>query len=198
MAYQLLFSRNRTNNAPVVFSDIEITEPSVMIDAISILSQFRRVLGWVYPCRPTGTGSFERGEGRILPYGKNRCIFNDFSTPYFLEFFPVFASTNYILSVYLGEPDGPVVHDWVQYPSSGREFKLFPGTGISTREFPSGQSEFEAAQGAVEGVIYQNYLYWRMPDMTYFRREIGTWNPVFLVDLAQWSTAMSAPSALVL
>jgi hypothetical protein len=104
MAYELLYSRNRSTDTPVVFETVEVPQASLMIDVLSVLSQFRRSAGWLYPVRPTGTGSYERGEGRLLLFGKTRVIFNDFTPPYYLEFFPRFGVGKYILSVYTGDP----------------------------------------------------------------------------------------------
>jgi hypothetical protein len=198
MPYELLFSRNRSNDVPVVWDDIEILESSLMIDALSILSQFRRSAGWLYPVRPTGTGSFERGQGRLILFGKTRVNFPDFPPPYYLEFFPRFGCSTYVLSVYKGDPSVPS-HDWVQYPPSGREFKLVASPpGIQTREVVTLEALFDAAEGAIEGHIYLNYLYWKMSDNTMFKREIGTWNPVTLVSMVEYSGSRNGPGVLIL
>lgn len=199
MTYNLLYSRQRQNSDPVIFDDVPVTQASIMIDALSVLSQFKRSCGWVYPVRRATPQSFERGQGRLLLFGKTRCIFPDFAPPYYLEFFPKIGVGTYILSVYTGEPAPPEPHPWVPYPPSQREFKFFPSeTKIKTRLISDGSAQFDAYEFSEGGYIFQNYLYSRFTPFGYQKLEIGRWSPTVSITEAEYLSGLSDPSAFPL
>ena len=201
MSYTLLYSRAISSDSVLRILDVPIPDKSVMIEVLSLISPYRRLFGYVYALRSDGITDYERSGGYLLPFGKNRINFAAATAPYFLELFPRRGITSGIISVYTGEPSPPTPPPaaWRSEPGSDREFKLFASpAGIQTREIATQGSQFEAAEGAIEGHIYQNYLYWKMSDSTMFRREIGIWNPAFLVSLESYESVRSDVNSIVL
>jgi hypothetical protein len=190
MPYELLFSRNRSNDVPVVWSDIEILESSLMVDALSILSQFRRSAGWLYPVRPTGTGSFERGQGRLILFGKTRVNFPDFPPPYYLEFFPRFGCSTYVLSVYKGQPVPPRP-PVITFPNGQAQiYRSSLGGSLFVSESATapfirivGSEGSLSAKVGGDGRLFiefgpSNYRYSLGPPWTLLTMSRGTWNQV--------------------
>lgn len=107
MPYELLYSRTITGDGVVRYTDVPITDKSVMIEVLSLLSPFRRIAGYVYSLRSDGISDYERAGGVTLPFGKNRVAFAAATLPYGLEFFPKWGMKTGIISVYIGEPGSP-------------------------------------------------------------------------------------------
>ena len=107
MPYQLLYSRIISGDAAVRYTDVPITDKSVMIEILSLLSPFRRIAGYAYALRSDGIADYERSGGVTLPFGKNRVTFSIDTLPYGLEFFPKWGMKTGIISVYVGEPGSP-------------------------------------------------------------------------------------------
>lgn len=200
MAYELLYTRSISSDDRVRFTDVPITSASIMIEVLSLRSPYYRVSGYAYAIVSDGVSDYERGVGHILPFGKNRLLFTDVTLPYFLEFYPKWGTKQALISVYKGTPGAPIPpSNWKSSPGLDREFKLFTSpAGIQTREIATQSSQFEAAQGAIEGYLFGGYLYWKMPDATIFKREIGVWNPISLVDSAMYESSRTAPDAIAL
>lgn len=137
MPYSLIFSRNRSNDAPVVFGDVTVPEASIMVDILSLQSKYRRSAGWIYPARSVGSGGFERGVGTRLMFGRTRLNLTDFPPPYNLEFFPEIGRFPYIISVYTGSPD----------PESLPSTPLPNSAGYVRRSQSTGQILFSPSQG---------------------------------------------------
>lgn len=201
LAYNLLFSRNRNDDLPVIFSDVDVPSASIMVDALSVLSQFRRSAGWLYPVRPATPGTFERGAGRLILFGKNRVVFPDFTPPYKLEFFPRFGVGTYILSFYTGEPSPPppVNDGWVRVLSSGREFKIFPlELKIKSRVIIDGSAMFDVFEGVVDGFILANDLHARYSGGGCVVLTIGNYGAVTVVSESTYVSRRADPSAVIL
>ena len=126
MAYELLYSRNITGDSVVRYTDVPITDKSVMIEVLSLLSPFRRIAGYAYALRSDGIRDYERSGGVTLPFGKNRVTFADATLPYGLEFFPKFGVKSGIISVYIGGPGSPPPPGgaWKPVPAQDIEFRL--------------------------------------------------------------------------
>ena len=107
MPYELLYSRTIAGDGVVRYTDVPITDKSVMIEVLSLLSPFRRIAGYAYALRSDGISDYERSGGVTLPFGKNRVTFASATLPYGLEFFPKWGMKTGIISVYIGEPGSP-------------------------------------------------------------------------------------------
>ena len=107
MPYELLYSRTIAGDGVVRYTDVPITDKSVMIEVLSLLSPFRRIAGYAYALRSDGISDYERSGAVMLPFGKNRVTFADATLPYGLEFFPKWGMKTGIISVYIGEPGSP-------------------------------------------------------------------------------------------
>jgi hypothetical protein len=145
--YTLIYSRNRSDDQPVTFGDVTLDTKSVMIDILSLASNVRRVAGWVYPVRPAGNGTFERGKSQQLLFDKSRCIFEDFTPPYSLQFYPRYGVKRYILSVYSGEPS-PDRPPHIVFPGTSTQVYRSAVTG-EVFVAPDGESLFVAIAGTI-------------------------------------------------
>jgi hypothetical protein len=198
MPYNLLFSRNRTTDAAVRFEDVPITSASFMVDALSVLSQFRRSAGWLYPIRQATSADFERGEGRLILFGKNRVVFDDFPAPYYLEFFPRWGMRNYILSFYEGTPDAsPGSPGWVNLVGGGWNVNYEPATlNLLSRNGGSGSPEYLLDSGVMDAYAVGGQAWYRK-DGGLLRR----WAPYdFALDSdvgeSEYEAAISSPGSV--
>ena len=107
MPYSLVFSRTISNDAVMRIVDVPISNRSVMIEVLSLISPSRRLAGYAYALRGDGITDYERSAGVTLPFGKNRVNFGNGLEPYGLEFFPRWGVKSGIISVYTGEPGAP-------------------------------------------------------------------------------------------
>lgn len=108
MPYSLVYSRSIPNDGRVRITDVAITERSVMIEVLSLVSPFRRIAGYVYAIQSDGLIDYERSNGVTLPFGKNRVEFPVLTLPYYLEFYPAWGTNSGIISVYTGNPSPPL------------------------------------------------------------------------------------------
>ncbi len=200
MAYSLLYTRSIRSDERIRFTDVAITERSVMIDVVSFLSPFYRVAGFVYAIRPDGLTDYERGASRLLPYGKNRIVFDTPTLPYFLEFFPKWGQRQMILSVYTGEPSAPApASDWTPQPGGDREFRIFPnGVGVVSRLRSDGTGEFVAAANAVIAHMYGSDLFYGLADGSYLKLEIGVWSPSYPISSEEFLRTRGEPGATII
>lgn len=145
--------------------DVPITDRSVMIEVLSLLSPFRRLAGYAYALRSDGITDYERSSGITLPFGKNRVNFAAATVPYFLEFFPRWGVRSGIISVYTGEPDGapPLNGPWRLIPGFDIELRLSQGPSRIEYRRPSNPAVlYSMASGAIAGAGKRNgYLIWR-------------------------------------
>lgn len=198
MALTLLFSRNRTTDESVRFTDVPIETASIVVDAVSFVSKFRRAAGWLYPIRQASTLDFERGEGRLILFGKSRVVFNDFPAPYFLEFFPRYGVSKFILSFYSGEYAPPEGDPFTNVPPGGWFVDFNPATGrIMSRFGPPGSEVYELASGAIDAFIFESSVWSRYPS-----GYCWSWNTYTSTGLektiAEYEAARSSPGAVVL
>lgn len=190
MAYNLIFSRNRSNDDAIVFGDVAIPGTSIMVDAFSILSQFRRSAGWLYPVREAGNGTYERGAGHLILFGKSRVVMLDFEPPYYLEFFPRHNVGTYILSFYTGDPS-PVRPNHIVFPGTTTEVYRSAATGaiyvaadaVSPFLPINGTAGSIAARAGGDGRLfldmgYPSYLYSWGPPWELLAMNQDNWNDV--------------------
>jgi hypothetical protein len=199
MPYNLLFSRNRSNQDPVTFGDVEISQPSVMVDALSVLSQFRRSAGWLYPVRKSGTNTYERGRGHLILFGQSRVISPDFEPPYYFQFYPRVGVGTYILSFYSGYPE-LVPHPWVYDKFSGLEFKLnLPGLGtvVSRSPFEGGFRRLEVIS-TTESHLQNGVIYWREPGNQRAAKDLFPGSPKRSITVPVYDLSRAAPTSLIL
>ena len=174
MPYELLYSRTITGDGVARYTDVPITEKSVMIEVLSLLSPFRRIAGYAYAIRSDGISDYERSGGVTLPFGKNRVMFNSATLPYGLEFFPKWGMKTGIISVYIGEPGlpPPPPGGWKTAGSGVAEFRLAQNPNRIEYRQPVGSSVIGTmAPGAVEGVEFYGYIGWKKGDGSYWYTE---------------------------
>ncbi|MGL4282518.1 MAG: hypothetical protein ACRCSI_02400, partial [Eubacterium aggregans] len=168
MALNLLFSRNRSDDSQVRFLDVPVQSNSIMIDMLSILSQFRRTAGWLYPIRPASTSDYERGKGQLILFGKSRVIFPDFTPPYYLEFFPRFGVGVYILSVYEGQFDVTGQSGWVNVMGGNWNVNYFPDEQLLRSRFGGdGQPVYDFRIDIVEAFVSGGGVFFKLSNDTY-------------------------------
>ena len=170
MAYTLLYSRNITSDDRVRFTDVPITETSIMVDILSLRSPFYRIAGYAYSIVSDGLIDYERGAGYTLPFGKNRLFFPNSVLPYFLEFFPKWGTKQAIISVYTGTPPLPdPTGAWKPIPAYDTEFRLAQNPYRIEYRKPIGSATIQSmAQGAVAGAEAFGYLVWKRFDESYW------------------------------
>lgn len=198
MPLNLEFSRQRNDDEPVRFDDVPVQSSSIMVDALSILSQFRRSAGWLYPMRPVTATDYERGRGQLILFGKNRVTFSDFKPPYVLEFFPRFGIKTYILSVYTGELDEGVVSGWVNVLGGGWYVNYFPEEYLLRSRFGgAGGPVYDFQTLVVDAFVLADAVFFKKADLTY-----EEWRPYRAgggsISAAEYEVARSAAGAIVL
>ena len=175
MPYTLLYSRSISSDAVVRVLDVPIPDKSVMIEVLSLISPYRRLFGYAYALRSDGITDYERSGGYILPFGKNRINFPAATAPYFLELFPRRGITSGIISVYTGEPSPSAPpHEWTSVLGSSYQMKLnISPAGASYRLNPSENIVDTAMDGAIEAVLFYDYVLWLIADGTAFYKQVG-------------------------
>ena len=170
MPYELLYSRTITGDGVIRYTDVPITEKSIMIEVLSFLSPFRRIAGYAYALRSDGITDYERSGGVTLPFGKNRVTFASATLPYGLEFFPKWGVKSGIISVYVGEPTPPGPQPvWKTHVNSGKQFSLsIPGPGIDSRISAGAPNDVSPAPNAISGALVFDYLIWKNQDGSMF------------------------------
>lgn len=165
MAYNLLYSRQIRSDAVIRITDVLITERSLMIEILSLISPLRRVAGYAYALCSDGITDYERSGGVTLPFGKNRVNFTTTNLPYGLEFFPRYGVKSGIISVYTGEPSPPPPPPsaWKPIPSFDVEFRLAQSPNRIEYRKPIGSSIIQSmAAGAIQGCLSPNgYVGWK-------------------------------------
>ena len=176
MPYELLYSRTIAGDGVVRYTDVPITEKSVMIEVLSLLSPFRRIAGYAYALRSDGISDYERSGGVTLPFGKNRVTFASATLPYGLEFFPKWGMKTGVISVYIGDPGPPPnpPDGWRQNLYVPYEMRLnVSPSGASYRSNPQEDILDSAMSGAVEGFMWYNSVFWKIADGTALYKTIG-------------------------
>lgn len=165
MPYELLYSRTITGDGVMRYTDVPITDKSVMIEVLSLLSPFRRIAGYAYALRSDGIADYERSGGVTLPFGKNRVNFAVATVPYGLEFFPKWGMKTGIISVYIGEPGAPPPPSsvWKPIPYFDVEFRLAQSPNRIEYRKPIGSSIIQSmAAGAIQGCLSPSgYVGWK-------------------------------------
>ena len=201
MPYELLYSRTIAGDGVVRYTDVPITDKSVMIEVLSLLSPFRRIAGYAYALRSDGITDYERSGGVMLPFGKNRVTFASATLPYGLEFFPKWGMKTGIISVYIGEPAPlpPPSSAWKQAPAGPYQMRLNASpAGVSYRTSPADEAIASVLNGAVAAVMIGEYVYWRIADGTVQLTQIGGFYPVYVSTEADYQNALLNPASVVL
>ena len=180
MPYELLYSRTIAGDGVVRYTDVPITDKSVMIEVLSLLSPFRRIAGYAYALRSDGISDYERSGGVTLPFGKNRVTFASATLPYGLEFFPKWGMRTGIISVYTGDPSPPPPPGlWKQALSSPYQMRRNEAPrGASYRLDSSSEVVDAAMNGAIEPIMYYGYVFWKLADGSFLYKEIGAGSSV--------------------
>lgn len=176
MPYELLYTRSIASDDRARFTDVPITSASIMVDILSLRSPFYRIAGYAYSLVPDGLIDYERGAGYTLPFGKNRLIFPNVVLPYYLEFFPKWGTKQAIISVYTGNPAPPPPPDgWRQNLYVPYEMRLnVSPSGASYRSNPQQNILDPAMDGAVEGFMWYNSVFWKLADGTALYKTIAS------------------------
>ena len=201
MAYELLYSRTITGDGVVRYTDVPITEKSVMIEVLSLLSPFRRIAGYVYALRGDGISDYERSGGVTLPFGKNRVTFASATLPYGLEFFPKWGMKTGIISVYIGEPGSPPPPPgaWISIPGYNTEFRRAQAPIRLEYRQPIGSAIVQSmAFEFIEGAVKDGYLNWKKGDGSFWYASLTDLSFEGVTGFQDHSTAMSAPSSVIL
>lgn len=170
-----------------------------MIDALSFASAFRRSAGWIYPIIQATELDYERGPGTRILFGKTRLKFPDYAdSPYFLEFFPQYGVTSFVLSIYSGSPAiDPVTH---QPQQMGSNYFFLNSTGrfIETyQSSPNGSYQFVMFNNVAAGFLSNGFVWASLRDGTKFKVEDGVFNNVPVTD-AEYDAERSLPTARAL
>ena len=201
MPYTLLYSRSIASDSVVRILDVPITDKSVMIEVLSLISPFRRLFGYAYALRSDGITDYERSGGFILPFGKNRVNFASATVPYFLELFPRRGISSGIISVYTGEPGPPPPpHEWTTVLSSPYQMRLNTSPpGASYRSNPGENILDSAINGAVEAVLFYDFVFWLIADGSAFYKQVGpAGTSANATHLNDYQTKKSDPASVLL
>lgn len=201
MPYTLLFSRSIQSDAVMRITDVPITDKNVMIEVLSLISPFRRLAGYAYALRSDGITDYERSSGVTLPFGKNRVSFRDATVPYGLEFFPRWGVKSGIISVYTGEPSStpPPSGSWKQSPTGPYQLRLSVSpNGVFSRTTASDELWVVRMDGAIEGVMYESYVYWKTVDGVIRMTETGSYGWSAIKTEEEYNSVRATPSAVLL
>lgn len=201
MPYELLYSRTIRGDGVVRYTDIPITDKSVMIEVLSLLSPFRRIAGYVYALRSDGISDYERSGGVTLPFGKNRVTFASATLPYGLEFFPKWGMKTGIISVYIGEPVPlpPPPNVWKQMPTGLYQMRLDTSPpGISYRTNPDDEALVVGSEGATEAVMQDDAVLWKNNLGEYFIRAVNTTYIAYAQSAVEMTNIRATPGTVVL
>ena len=201
MPYNFLYSRAIQNNERIRITDVLIAERSVMIEVLSLGSPLRRLAGYAYALRSDGITDYERSGGVTLPFGKNRVYFGHATVPYGLEFFPRWGVKSGIISVYTGEPspqEPPGI--WKQASSWSYQMRReVSPPGASYRTDPTNETVDTSMNGAIEPIMYYNFVFWKLADGSYRYKQIGPPADVsYLTDSVDYANKLSDPVTIVL
>lgn len=200
MPYELLYSRTIAGEGVVRYTDVPITDKSVMIEVLSLLSPFRRIAGYAYALRSDGITDYERSGGVTLPFGKNRVNFAVATVPYGLEFFPKWGMKTGIISVYIGEPGStpPPPRAWIYVPSYDTEFRRAQSPSRLEYRQPVGSAIVQSmALGLVEGGYAFAYFQWKKNDGTYWYSDVNNLSFEGATTEAAYLQFMSYPETIV-
>jgi hypothetical protein len=101
-------------------------------------------------------------------FGKNRIIFPDYPTPYYLEFFPRFGVKQYILSIYTGTPGISGEVGWVNIRGGGWWVNFFPSQNLIMSRFGGeDQPAYDFMGDVVEAVVSGSGLFFKRLDQSY-------------------------------
>ena len=201
MPYELLYSRTIAGEGVVRYTDVPITEKSVMIEVLSLLSPFRRIAGSVYALRSDGLTDYERSGGVTLPFGKNRVNFAVATVPYGLEFFPKWGMKTGIISVYIGEPPPPPppTGAWISIFGYNTEFRRAQAPLRLEYRQPIGSAIVQSmAFGFIEGAVKDGYLNWKRGDGSLWYASLTDLSFEGGTGFNEHSAAMNAPSSVLL
>lgn len=201
MPYTLLFSRAISSDAAFRIVDVPIPDRNVMIEVLSLASPYRRISGYAYALRSDGITDYERSSGVTLPFGKNRVNFAAATVPYGLEFFPRWGVKTGIISVYTGEPSAPEPPPiWKQalyHPYQMRR-NVSP-RGASYRLDSTNETVDTSMSGAIEPIMYYDYVFWKLIDGSYRYKQIGPPADVsYLTNAEDYANKLSDPVTIVL
>lgn len=200
MAYTLLYSRNITSDDRVRFTDVPITETSIMVDILSLRSPFYRIAGYAYSIVSDGLIDYERGAGYTLPFGKNRLFFPSSPKPYFLEFFPKWGTRQAIVSVYTGQPSSQSPPgEWKPFPQWDIELRLISSPAAIEYRSPIGATAIQLkAFGAVAGFVWNGFLLWKNADDTTYYSGLGDIQSESPNNLSNYELRRQESSAVIL
>lgn len=201
MPYELLYSRTIAGDGVVRYTDVPITEKSVMIEVLSLLSPFRRIAGYAYALRSDGISDYERSGGVTLPFGKNRVTFASATLPYGLEFFPKWGMKTGIISVYIGDPGPPPnpPEAWKSIPGHNTEFRRAQSPSRLEYRQPIGSTTVRSmAFGFAEGSVSNEYLNWMRGDGSFWYASLADLSYEGETRQQEHSAAMNAALAIVL
>lgn len=201
MPYNLLYSRSIQNDSVIRILDVPIPERNVMIEVLSLISPFRRLFGYAYALRSDGLTDYERSGGFMLPFGKNRVNFAAATAPYFLELFPRRGITSGIISVYTGEPSPPEpLATWKQalYSQYQMRRNVSP-RGASYRTDPTNETVDASMSGAIEPIMYYDFVFWKLVDGSCRYKQIGPPSDVSsLTSSEDYANKLADPVTIVL
>jgi hypothetical protein len=200
MPLNLLYSRNIVTDSPSQYTDVPISDRSILVDVLSLVSQFHRVAGWIYPIVPATATSYERLPGTLLLYGKTRIITPSVALPYCLEFFPRYGRRSGVISVYSGTftPPAPPA-EWKLINSYNIELRMAPsGIGIEYRRPPGFGPPVPIAPNAIEGFNFSRFLYWKEANGTYWTVPLVELDPPTAIAQADYDFRRTESTAIVL
>lgn len=181
--------------------DVPISDRSVMIEILSLISPFRRIAGYAYALRSDGITDYERSSGVTLPFGKNRVNFGLDVGPYGLEFFPRWGVKSGIISVYTGEPGlpPPPAGEWKQMTVGPYQMRLNASpASISYRANPGAEALVLGSEGAIEAVMLEDDVLWKNDLGQYFIRTVNTSYAAYSQSVVEMDAALATPGAIVL
>lgn len=193
MPYNLLYTRNRVNDAVFDVTDIPITDASIMIESISFLSKFNREFARVCPIVPSTSGGFEEGRSRSLNFARSRLVLDDFQPPYFLRFYPRYNISKFAVSVYSG--DFAPIPAWKTIAGLANRYRLL--NGKIDVSFDNGVTTYLSIfSGSIAGYLLGNTsqrIYARLANGSAISLREGNWNTPQILTIAQYNAARVAP-----
>lgn len=193
MPYNLLYTRNRTDDAAFDVTDIPVNESSVMIEVISFISKFRREFGRVCPIVSDGFASFEQSQVRSLSFAKNRLAFSDYPPPYFLRFYPRYNVSKFAVSVYVGNP-GPL-NPYKTINNLSFRYRLISGR-IDVSVDGGVTSTFSIFSGSIAGFLLggpSQRIYAKLVDGRHYWVKEGNWATATSITSAAYEAAKILP-----
>ena len=201
MPYTLVYSRSISSDAVVRVLDVPIPDKSIMIEVLSLISPYRRLFGYAYALRSDGITDYERSGGYILPFGKNRINFPAAAAPYFLELFPRRGITSGIISIYTGEPSAPPPPPiWKQAQATQYQMRRnVSPRGASYRLDSTNETVDTSMSGAIDPIMYYEYVFWKLIDGSYRYKQIGPPADIsYLTSSEDYANKLADPVTIVL